>query len=301
MHGAGAVFNGTAAGSTANISGAIGVYATGGPATVTNFGIISGAIGAGIALDAGGTVFDAGTIGGGNGIAVSFGGSGGSRLILAPSYVLNGTVAVTGTGNVLELAAAATAGTLSGFNLGLFSTLAVDTGASWALAGSVSIGAAMLVTSSGTIRLAGTLANAGRIAAAVGDAIDDGGVAATLTNTGTILAGSGPSGAGGRNNGGAGSAGGMAANLAAGGTFFSSGTVRGGTGGSGGLGALYGGGGGSGGHRQRHEPGYDVRRRGRVRRTRRRDRRKWRDRRRRRGGGGYVHQHRHDPRRFRRR
>ena len=35
-----------------------------------------------IVADAGGTVFDAGTIGGGNGIAVSFGGSGGSRLIL---------------------------------------------------------------------------------------------------------------------------------------------------------------------------------------------------------------------------
>ena len=159
MTGGGVVTNGAGAGSQATIGGGVGIDASGGPASVINYGTVSGATGAGIALNGGGTVFDAGTISGGNGTAVSFGGAGGNRLILMPSYALAGTVAVSGTGNVLELASAASTGTLRapGGLIATFGSIAVDSGATWALAGKATLAAGHTLVNAGTLVNMGTL------------------------------------------------------------------------------------------------------------------------------------------------
>ena len=97
---------GTVTNSGGLIQGASGILLAGGPGIVTNSGMIAGTSGTGVELESAGTVIDSGTISGGNGFAIAFDGSG-SLLTLEHGYRLNGSVAVTGSGNTLELAGAA--------------------------------------------------------------------------------------------------------------------------------------------------------------------------------------------------
>jgi hypothetical protein len=83
-----------------------------------------------------GTVTNAGTITGSP--AIVFGGTGANRLIVDPGAVFSGAVSGStsaGAGNTLELASAASTGTLSGLgtNFTNFKTVAEDGGASWKL------------------------------------------------------------------------------------------------------------------------------------------------------------------------
>jgi hypothetical protein len=101
-------------------------------------GIISGYVG--VTLSGTATVTNAGTIEAANtaGLAVGFDHNGGNRLIVDPGAVFVGRVA-GGTGT-LELASAASVGTLSGFGTSItnFSTLAFDGGAAWTVVGNAS-------------------------------------------------------------------------------------------------------------------------------------------------------------------
>jgi hypothetical protein len=83
--------------------------------TILNAGTIdAGSTGTGVLLYSGGTVVNSGTIAAAaGGRAVYLGGSG-NRLEADPGAVFTGDVVAAGSGNVLELASAATAGTISG-------------------------------------------------------------------------------------------------------------------------------------------------------------------------------------------
>ena len=170
------------AGSITGASGGVYLYA-GGSVTNQSGGSISGEYGI-IAYD-GVTVVNAGTITG-SVYAVRFAAASTNRLIVDPGAVFTGEV--DGGGGVLELASAASAGTLSGFGAATnditnFSTLQFDAGAAWTVSGNNSAGGL------GTIAITG-FAN--------GDTIDLSGLAATgetfanntltLTNEGTIAA-----------------------------------------------------------------------------------------------------------------
>jgi hypothetical protein len=136
------------------ISGGGGILGEGGAVTVVNAGSIAGNV-AGIELLAGGsvtnqsggsisggilgeggalTVVNAGTITGSS-YAVKFTAGYANRLIADPGAVFTGNV--SGGGGTLELASAASAGTLSGLGTSItnFSTLQFDAGAAWTVSG----------------------------------------------------------------------------------------------------------------------------------------------------------------------
>jgi hypothetical protein len=149
--------NGTINGS----GGVAAIYISGAVGTVTNAGLIestgdagillgdggtivnsagatiSGDQEAGILIKGGGTVINAGTIGNPHYLAILFSGGGNDRLILDPTSDLHGVVG-GGTGsNVLELA-----GTAQGYIQSLhtfygFNNITLDTGADWAIGGSI--------------------------------------------------------------------------------------------------------------------------------------------------------------------
>ncbi len=180
---------------TASIAGGNdGVFIGGSGGTVVNEGSLAGTVGIGVflgpdgsltnaagasitggafgaQLSAGGTLTNAGTIAGGNGTAVAFSDAGGNLLILDPGAVLLGGVdAAANAGNALELGSAGSVGTLTGQgrffdNLG---SIAVDNGASWALAGA-------------TVLDSGELANDGQIVLDPSTLL-----VASLTGTGAI-------------------------------------------------------------------------------------------------------------------
>jgi hypothetical protein len=103
--------------------------------TVTNSGVIFGTT-VGVLLDGVGTVINAGTISATNQHAVAFYAYSTSNLVIAdPGAAFNGGIG-GGTG-VLELAAGAGAGSLSGFGSGItnFSSLTFDGGAHWTISG----------------------------------------------------------------------------------------------------------------------------------------------------------------------
>ena len=162
----GVVTNGSGTLTTALLQGAAGgVHAS--SSTVTNYGTIeatntSGAS-AGVLIDAGGTlnnlgsaaliegyfygakltgsgtVTNAGTIAstqGTSGHAVAFG-SGTSRLIIDPGAVFVGSVLGGSGANTMELASAASAGTIAGLGSSVtnFDTLVFDAGAHWTVGG----------------------------------------------------------------------------------------------------------------------------------------------------------------------
>jgi fibronectin-binding autotransporter adhesin len=139
-----------------SISGEFGIYSTDGAVTVVNAGTIAGSTDA--------VYFAAGLA---------------SRLIADPGAVFTGNV--NGGGGVLELASAASAGTLSGFGTSItnFSALQFDAGAAWTVSGTDS------ASGLGTIAITG-LAN--------GDTIDLTGFLAsgdTFANNTLVLTGAG--------------------------------------------------------------------------------------------------------------
>ncbi len=97
----------------------------------------------GVDLSAGGTLTNAGTIVGNGGTAVVFGGTVSDLLVLDPGYELSGIV-IGGTSasatNKLELASAASAGTLSGLGTEFvnFGSIIFNAGADWFISGSTS-------------------------------------------------------------------------------------------------------------------------------------------------------------------
>jgi len=185
--GSGAVTNAA----SASITGAGGgVYISAG--TVVNYGNIAGTGNGGIGIElnfggsvtnavsasiyskylgvslSGGTLTNAGIIVGNSGTAVSFGGTASNLLVLDPGYGLTG-IAIGGTSasNTLELASAASAGTLSGLGTEFvnFEQTTIDTDALWVFNGANTIEAgAMLTELSGvTLTVIGTLVNDGTI------------------------------------------------------------------------------------------------------------------------------------------
>jgi len=101
------------------------VWDNNGPATIANTGKIVGLGQVGIELDNGGTITNSGTIIGGNGTAIAFGG-GTNLLALENGYSLGGTITVAGTSNTLELLGATGAVTVAFNSHGLtnFGTVA---------------------------------------------------------------------------------------------------------------------------------------------------------------------------------
>jgi len=122
----------------------------------------------GVDLSASGTLTNAGTVIGNSGTAVYLGGTGSNRLVLDPGYGLSG-IAIGGTSatNMLELASAASAGTLSGLGTEFvdFSQTTIDADASWVLNGANTIEAGTTLTelSGATLTASATLVNDGTI------------------------------------------------------------------------------------------------------------------------------------------
>jgi len=178
---------------SASITGATGVVINGGGAVVNGGSIAgTGVSGSGVALyyymdvvtnlthasitgdafgvdfSAGGTLTNAGTVIGNSGTAAYFGGTSSNLLVLDPGYGLSG-VAMGGTSatNTLELASAASAGTLSGLGTEFvgFGQTKVDANASWTFNGANTIEAGGTLTelSGATLTVTGTLVNDGSI------------------------------------------------------------------------------------------------------------------------------------------
>ncbi len=124
--------------SGATISGAIDGVDEAAGSSVVNNGVIAGLTGDGVDLSSSGTVVNAGTISGGNGVAVYLGGTGVNLLVVDPGAVFNGQVVGSATAmNTLELGAGTSLGVLSGLGTEFinFGAIAVDAGAQWVVDG----------------------------------------------------------------------------------------------------------------------------------------------------------------------
>jgi hypothetical protein len=200
------------------ISGGLdGIEGQGAAVTVVNAGTIAGSNGEGILLFAGGsvtnrsggaisggggiegqggavTVENAGTIAGSN-YAVKFAAGSTNRLIADPGAVFTGNV--NGGGGVLELASAASTGTLSGLGTGItnFSALQFDAGAAWTVSGNDSASGLGTIAITGfadgdTIDLIGFLADSETFSNNTLVLTDTGGAQDTLSIQGTFTSGS---------------------------------------------------------------------------------------------------------------
>ncbi|MCX7383882.1 MAG: Hint domain-containing protein [Alphaproteobacteria bacterium] len=136
------VFNeGTISGGQFAAAGGIGIYLRS-SGTITNSGAASLITAATTGVYARGalTLTNAGTISGGN-TAVQMRNGVANRVIVAPGAVFVGKVdAGTGGNNTLELAAGASAGTITGFGTTFqhFNSIVLDTNAAWTVAGATS-------------------------------------------------------------------------------------------------------------------------------------------------------------------
>jgi len=172
--------------------GGTGTYATG--VVMTSGGYVTNVAGAiisgshfGVNLSGGpGTIANAGTIAGVQ-AAVSFGNDDVNRLIIYPTATFVGTVnggdaAGSPATSTLELASSSGAGVLTGLGSEYidFTQIVVDTGATWSLAGSNTIGTGVTLSGPAAITLAAgaTLDIAGTVAS--GETIVFGGSGATL-------------------------------------------------------------------------------------------------------------------------
>jgi hypothetical protein len=156
------------------IVGDTGVFIGGGTGTVRNAAYIHGTAAAGVQIAGGGTITNqsGGTIKGTTD-AVTFAASFTNRLVIDPGAVFSGTVNGGNTigaasTSTLELASAASDGTLSGLGSQYadFAQILVDTHAQWDLAGTNTAAHGVTLTDNGTLTVNGTLLNAGLI---VGD------------------------------------------------------------------------------------------------------------------------------------
>src|SRR5207245_2917775 len=124
-------------------------------------GVISGSAGI-VVGDLTATISNAGTIIGSAGTAVAFG-TASNRMIVKPGAVFQGTV-VGGAGalssNTLELTAGVTTGTITTLNTSFvnFGTLAIDSGASWAIGWATNGKGPQTVSNLGTVASVGNLA-----------------------------------------------------------------------------------------------------------------------------------------------
>jgi collagen type I/II/III/V/XI/XXIV/XXVII alpha len=149
---------------------ATGLHGVG--ALVLNAGTITGSGTAGLGVElTGGTMTTSGIIIGASGTAVSLDGTT-NLLIVDPGAVfLNGKAGAgivrgaKGT-STLELASAASAGTIGGFGTQFvsFASVAIDTGAAWTLTGINTLASTSTISNAGTLTLSNaTLADAGAV------------------------------------------------------------------------------------------------------------------------------------------
>lgn len=127
----------------------------GGSVTNQSGGVISGRYGV-LIRGFGGTVENAGTIIGTNGIAVSFYFGSENRLVLAPGAVFSGIVdGGVGGDSTMELGSAAGGGTVTGIGTDFvnFGSVLIDTGANWVLTGANTLAAPGMITNLGTLTL----------------------------------------------------------------------------------------------------------------------------------------------------
>jgi aspartate 1-decarboxylase len=167
--GAGTVVNdGNITGAGSGVLYAGVVLAAGGAVTnATSASITGGTFG--VYIYGGGTLTNAGMVVGNTGTAVAFGGTGSNLLLLDPGYGLSGlAIGGTSASNTLELASAASAGTLSGLGTEFvdFVQTTIDADASWVFNGANTIEAGTTLTelSGATVTVSGTLVNEGSIA-----------------------------------------------------------------------------------------------------------------------------------------
>lgn len=154
--GAGTVVNNsniTGAGSGVGYAGV--VLAAGG--AVINAATTASITGAtyGVDIYGGGTLTNAGTVVGNTGTAVVFGGTGSNLLLLDPGYGLFGlAMGSTSAINTLELASAASTGTLSGLGTEFvdFVQTTIDADASWVFNGANTIEAGTTLTEHSAVR-----------------------------------------------------------------------------------------------------------------------------------------------------
>lgn len=158
---------------------------------ILNDGLIAGGSG-GVHLSSGtGTVVNYGTIAGSAGDSVLFGTTGDLLVVEAGSAFVGDAV---GDGGTLELAAAERAGTFGGLGSAFtgFTTLLIDSGASWTFTGANDLGGATMTTH-GTLDLDGTISGGGMLVMpgllTVGSGAST--IAPSVNDTGTIAIGGG--------------------------------------------------------------------------------------------------------------
>lgn len=163
--------------------------------TIENTGIISGYF-QGVFLSNGGTIVNSGTIAG-RYAAVHFQGGYNNRLVDDPGAVFIGNVFADATGftDTLELASGSSSGTITGIGSSFtgFTTIAIDAGAHWILAGGNALTGELTIAAGATLADTGALTsqyyvtNNGLITTDPSTAIFGGAVA----GTGTIEIGAG--------------------------------------------------------------------------------------------------------------
>ena len=135
-------------------------FATSAAAYIHNQGVLTGDMGVRVGdADTGdNTLTNGGSIIGTGGTAVKFG-SGSDLLTVDPGAVFSGLVDGGAGSNTLELAAAASSGTLSGIGTNFvdFAAVDVDTSAVWLLSGANTLAAGTTLTTAGTLQDGGTL------------------------------------------------------------------------------------------------------------------------------------------------
>ncbi len=145
------------------IVGFTGITVASGAATIVNAGTISAA-------------FD----------AVRFAASQTSRFVLAPSAYVKGKVGAGGSvatpTNILELASGASTGTLTSFGSQFldFGQIVIDSGASWVLNATDTLGAGVVLTNNGTLTGTVSVPSGGLFTNAAGGTIVGSGLAAVL-------------------------------------------------------------------------------------------------------------------------
>ncbi len=178
-------------GAAATIAGATtGVRMAGTAGTIINSGLIAatGPGGIGVALSAGSTLTNAGTISGAGGTAVAIGGN--SLVTVAPNAVFAGAVTAAGTADTLALAAGLSAGTIAGIGSRYtgFNNIVVNNAADWQLVGTntivagdtVALGVAATLGVVGTVDASGTVAIGSTALLQLGNASSVGGTGEIL-------------------------------------------------------------------------------------------------------------------------